>query len=204
MQQRREPGFLVSLRMKTGLTQSVIAMNVGCARTTVVRWEETGKIQDKHYAVLAQLANDVAGPGTVGLKPLGRPQRTWKLRGQRNARDAALLDLRFYLWKPGDINHLWELWAPPVGVGDNWLEEHKNDPDRSARVWFRWERGANMSERIVSVLSGKDRKSAAEHEWKPEHMNRNPRLFSNYERPQSMAELVRQTAEAKGYSMPEG
>ncbi len=205
--ERVEPRQLIAFRFKTGLTQAVLALNIPCHRTTVVRWEETGRIKTEHLAALKQLANDIPGTGTTLLKPLGRPQKTWKLRPARNDRDERLIDLRYYLFKPEHADHLWEIWAPPVGEGDNWLEWHKGDPSNKhlPKVWFRWERGANMTERVVSVFAGASRSQMAEHDYTWQAQTRNPRLFTNYEVPawEDRAKVVAETAQIHGYAMPE-
>ncbi len=51
-----DPRLLFERRQALGMTQSDLAFHLGCSRWSVVRWEKTGMIKDRHLKRLFRFA----------------------------------------------------------------------------------------------------------------------------------------------------
>lgn len=149
--QTLEKTYLRDLRFKTGLGQEDCANRLGCARTTVIRWEATGKIRDEHLEALRALASATE---PVTMKPIGRPRKTWKLRN-RSKREMSDNGIRYYLWLPDDVDHRAEIQQPPVGPGAEWTVRMYGDPgwyDTRTTLFWRMRREGDGREIQVSIF----------------------------------------------------
>ncbi len=119
---------LVALRLKTNLSQASLSQGLGINRRSVIRWENTGCISERH---LSQLLTFIPSHLFTSPAALGRPAKPW--RCIRPNKKGIWPPTRYFLWMPGNADHGAAILEPPPLPDSSWTERIMGDANARVR-----------------------------------------------------------------------